>query len=79
MNRQDFETCLLCQLSWIRGLLFRLVMDFENFMRRSPVDIVETILRRTLVNEEREIVQRMYSEGRTINEIIEELKKRQET
>lgn len=77
MDKQDFQTCLLCQLSWIRGLLFRLVMDIEEIIKRSPIDIVEAILRRSLTDKERQIAQRLYSEGRTVREIIEEIKKRE--
>ena len=75
MDKQDFQTCLLCQLSWTRGLLFRLAMDVEDIIRKSPIDIVEAILRRNLTDREREIAQRMYSEGKTIREIVEEIKK----
>jgi len=49
-------------------------MDVEDLIKRSPIDIVEAILRRSLTDREREIAQRMYSEGKTIREIVEEIK-----
>jgi len=71
----DFNTCLLCQLYWIRGLIFRFVLDFEAFAKLTAVDIVERILKRELTGEERKLIEEMYKEGKTLTEIIEKLKK----
>lgn len=71
----DFNTCLLCQLYWIRGILFRLVLDFEAYAKVTTVDIAEKILERELTNQERKLIEEMFKEGKTLTEIIEELKK----
>ncbi|RLG88590.1 MAG: hypothetical protein DRO18_01105 [Thermoprotei archaeon] len=75
-EKQDFETCLLCQLSWIRGLLYRLVMDLEEFMGKSSHEVIERILRRNLTQEERELVNEMLNKGLSISEIVNKLKSR---
>jgi len=71
----DFNTCLLCQLYWIRGLLYRLVLDFEAFAKLSAVDMIERILKREITDEERRLIEEMYKEGKTLTEIVEKLKK----
>lgn len=74
-DKRDFETCLLCQLFWIRGLLYRLVLDFEAFAKLSVIDMLERILKRELTKEERDLVEEMYRSGKTLTEILETIKK----
>jgi len=71
----DFNTCLLCQLYWIRGILYRFVLDFEAFTKLTAVDMIEKILKRRVTDKERKLIEEMYKEGKTLTEIIEELKK----
>ena len=73
-DKVDFQTCLLCQLYWIRGLLYRLILGFEAYAKLSIVDFVERIVKRELSSEEKELVVKMYSEGKSLTEILKELK-----
>ena len=73
-DKVDFQTCLLCQLYWIRGLLYRLVLDFEAYAKLTVADMIEKILKRKLSIEERATVEKLVSEGKTLTEIIKELK-----
>ena len=70
----DFNTCLLCQLYWIRGLLYRLVLDFEAFANLTAVDMLEKILKRELTDDERRLVEELYKQGKTLTEILEVLR-----
>lgn len=72
---RDFQTCLLCQPFWIRGLLNRLVIDFEVYAKISATDRVERILKRELTDKERVLVESMVEDGRTISEIVNKLRK----
>ena len=74
-KKTDFNTCLLCQLYWIRGLLYRFILDFEVFAKLTIVDMIEKILKKSITEEERKLIEEMYKEGKTLTEIIEELKK----
>ncbi|MHA1593531.1 MAG: hypothetical protein ACTSXX_02185 [Candidatus Baldrarchaeia archaeon] len=71
----NFEICLLCQLYWIRGILYRLVLDFETYAKITVVDVIERILKRELSDDERKRIEEMYREGKILTEILEELKK----
>lgn len=70
----DFKTCLLYQLFWIRGILYRLVLDFESYTKVSIEDIIERILKREITDDERELIEKMYKEGKTITEMLKELR-----
>ena len=72
-DKVDFQTCLLCQLYWIRGLLYRLILDFESYAKLTVADMIEKILKRKLTVEERELAIKLASEGKTLTEIIKEL------
>jgi len=72
----DFQTCLLCQLYWIRGLLYRFVLDFEAYAKVSVIDVIERILKRELTDDERKTVEDMYKEGKTLTEILDKLRKK---
>ena len=74
-DKRDFETCLLCQLFWIRGLLYRLILDFEAFAKLSVIDMLERILKRELTAKERDLAEEMYRSGKTITEILEAIGK----
>lgn len=72
----DFNTCLLCQLYWIRGLLYRFVLDFEASAKLTVVDMIEKILKRSITDKERKLIEDIHKEGKTLTEILENSKRK---
>ena len=55
--------------------MYRFILDFEAFTKVSIMDVIERILKRELTDKERKLIEEMYKEGKTLTEIVEELKK----
>ena len=66
--------CLICQLFMIRGVLYRLVMDFESYAKLTTIDMVERILKRELTENERSLVEKWTKDGILLSEIVKRLK-----
>ena len=54
--------------------MYRFILDFEAFTKVSIMDVIERILKRELTDKERKLIEEMYKEGKTLTEIVEELK-----
>jgi len=72
----DFNTCLLCQLYWIRGLLYRFVLDFEASAKLTVVDMIEKILKRSRTDKERKLIEDIHKERKNTNRNTRKLKKK---